>query len=367
MVKFLDLKEITHSFEPELSQTLCRVAKSGWYLLGEEVFGFEREFAAYCDSTHCVGVANGLEALMLILLAWKQMYDWKDGDEVIVPANTYIASILSISHSGLSPILCEPKADDALIDPSLIENLITSRTRAIMVVHLYGQACDMDRIKDVANRYQLKILEDCAQSHGALYRGGRVGALGDAAAFSFYPGKNLGALGDGGAVVTNDRILARVVRALAFYGSNVKYVNQYKGINSRLDEIQAAVLRLKLQRLDADNDNRRKIARLYMKHIQNPLVSLPVVHSWLGHVFHVFSVRCSLRDALQEHLAKQGIQTLIHYPIPPHKQDAYAEWRNCSFPITERIHQENLSLPISQVMTNEDAYLVVEAVNSFKN
>ena len=250
MIKFLDLQRITSSFEPKLSAEVQRVVSSGWYLLGEEVAKFEKAFAEYCDSTHCVGVANGLDALTLILKAWREMYGWHTGDEVIVPANTYIASILSISRAGLTPILCEPNEDDALICATNIEPLITSRTRAIMVVHLYGQVCQMDDIRTLARQHGLQIVEDCAQAHGALYKGARVGALGDAAAFSFYPGKNLGALGDAGAVVTNDRTLVRTVRTLANYGSREKYVNQYQGINSRLDELQATVLSVKLSRLD---------------------------------------------------------------------------------------------------------------------
>ena len=366
MVKFLDIQRITASFEPQLSAEVQRVVSSGWYLLGQEVAGFEKNFAAYCDSAHCVGVANGLDALTLILMAWREMYNWDEGDEVIVPANTYIASILAISRAGLTPVLCEPNWDDALIDAIRLSGLVTPRTRAIMVVHLYGQVCNMDVIRPFAHQHGLKIVEDCAQAHGALYKGARVGALGDAAGFSFYPGKNLGALGDGGAVVTNDRLLARTVRTMANYGSREKYVNQYKGMNSRLDELQAAVLNVKLSRLDADTDRRRQIARRYIRQMSNPLVRLPQVNTWLGHVFHLFTVRCEHRDELQRHLANQGIQTLIHYPIPPHKQEAYQEWSSLSFPITERIHHEILSLPISQVMTDEEVQCVIQAVNSFE-
>ena len=366
MIKFLDIQRITASFEPKLSEEVHRVISSGWYLLGEEVAEFERAFAAYCDNVHCVGVANGLDALTLILMAWREMYGWNEGDEVIVPANTYIASILAISRAGLTPVLCEPTEEDALIDASLIEPLITVRTRAIMVVHLYGQVCPMDAIRPLARERGLMIVEDCAQAHGALYKGARVGALGDAAAFSFYPGKNLGALGDGGAVVTGDRLLARTVRTLANYGSREKYVHQTKGLNSRLDEVQATVLRVKLARLDADNDRRRQIARRYIKQISNPLVRTPQVRSWLGHVFHVFTVRCEYRDELQQYLSAQGIQTLIHYPTPPHKQEAYKEWNHLSLPVTERIHREILSLPISPVMTDEEVQQVIDAVNSFR-
>ncbi len=364
-VRFLDLKQITDSFEPMLSQEVMRVVQSGWYLLGDEVSRFEKAFADYCDAQYCVGVANGLDALTLIWMAMREMYGWQAGDEVIVPANTYIASILSVTRAGLTPVLCEPHADDALIDASRAETLITSRTKAIMVVHLYGQVCDMDAIKLVASARSLKIVEDCAQAHGALYRGVRVGSLGHAAAFSFYPGKNLGALGDGGAVVTSDKQLARTVRAMANYGSSEKYVNRYKGVNSRLDELQAAVLSLKLPRLDADNDRRRRIARRYLREMVHPDVRPLNLHSWLGHIFHLFVVRSSRRDELQAHLASCGIQTLIHYPIPPHKQEAYKEWNHFSLPITESIHREVLSLPISPVMTDDEVTRVIGAVNSF--
>lgn len=364
-VKFLDIKRVSESFEPTLSQEITRVAQSGWYLLGAEVARFEKLFAYYCDSLYCVAVANGLDALTLIWMAYKELYGWGDGDEVIVPANTYIASILSVTRAGLTPVLCEPCADDALIDASLIESLITPRTKAVLVVHLYGQVCDMDSVAIVARRHGLKIVEDGAQAHGALYHGVRVGALGDAAGFSFYPGKNLGALGDGGAVVTSDKTLARTVRAMANYGSTEKYVNRYKGVNSRMDEIQAAVLSLKLPHLDADNDRRRRIARRYMKEIAHPDVRPLDVHAWLGHVFHLFVVRCTRRDALQAHLSMCGVQTLIHYPIPPHRQEAYREWNSLSFPVTESIHCEVLSLPISPVMTDDEVAHVIEAVNSF--
>lgn len=366
MIKFLDIQRITASFEPKLSAEVQRVVSSGWYLLGEEVAKFEKAFAEYCDSTHCISVANGLDALTLILMAWREMYGWSEGDEVIVPANTYIASILSITRAGLTPILCEPNDEDALIDVNEMNLLVTPRTRAIMVVHLYGQVCNMDSVRLTAHQHGLKIVEDCAQAHGALYKGTRVGALGDAAAFSFYPGKNLGALGDGGAVVTSDRLLARTVRTLANYGSQEKYVHVNKGMNSRLDEVQAAILGVKLTRLDADNDRRRQLARRYIKRIDNPMVRTPQVRSWLGHVFHLFTVRCEHRDELQKHLTEQGIQTQIHYPIPPHRQEAYREWNHLSLPVTERIHREILSLPISPVMTDDEVQRVIDAVNSFK-
>lgn len=365
MIKFLDLEKVTASFEPWLSQEVQRVVRSGWYLLGNEVHAFEEAFARYCGASECVGVANGLDALTLVLRGYMEMGLMQEGDEVIVPANTYIATILSITRNGLVPVLCEPDEGTCLIDPSRIELLVTARTKAVMVVHLYGQAADMDAVGQVAARHHLKVIEDAAQAHGAVYKGRRTGNLGDAAAFSFYPGKNLGALGDGGAVVTNDAELAKVVRALANYGSSVKYVFPYKGINSRLDEVQAAVLHHKLPRLDADNECRRRIAERYMAGIRNPLVALPEWREREGHVFHIFAIRCKQRDALQAYLAEQGIQTLIHYPVPPHKQEAYREWNDRSYPITERIHREELSLPVSPVMAEAEADAVIDAINRF--
>lgn len=365
MIKFLDIKRITESFEPELSQEILRVARSGWYLQGQEVERFERAFANYCGVRHCVGVANGLDALTLILRAYMELGFMSEGDEILVPANTYIATILSVTRNKLKPVLCEPELDSYLIDPARIEALITERTKAIMVVHLYGQAAEMDSITNLAGKYHLKVIEDSAQAHGAMYQGKRTGNLGDASGFSFYPGKNLGAMGDGGAVTTNDEELARTVRVLANYGSSIKYVFRYKGINSRLDEIQAAILNLKLKRLDEDNDERRKVAEMYSKHIMNPLIILPKWSKPDRHVFHVFPVRCSKRDELQAYLKENGIQTLIHYPIPPHQQEAYKEWNDKSYPITEQIHQEILSLPVSPVMTEEEIFTVIEAVNRF--
>lgn len=365
MIKYLDLKSITAFYEPELSEEVKRVVSSGWYLQGEEVKTFERKFAAYCGTNYCVGVANGLDALTLILQSYLLMEVMREGDEVIVPANTYIASILAISRSDLKPVLCEPGAD-YLIDSNRIESLITKRTKAIMVVHLYGQVADMDAINRLARKYDLKVIEDSAQSHGAIYKGKKAGNLGDASGFSFYPGKNLGALGDGGAVTSNDEILIKTVRALANYGSAIKYVNKYKGMNSRLDEIQAVVLSVKLKYLDEDNNQRRIVAERYLSAIDNKQIALPVVNDWLGHVFHIFPIRCSSRDRLQQYLKEQGIETLIHYPIPPHKQEAYKEWNDQSYPFTEIIHQEILSLPISPVMMEEEVEEVIRAVNLFQ-
>lgn len=366
MIKFLDIKRITESFEPGLSQEIQRVVSSGWYLQGAEVERFEQSFAEYCGTKYCVGVANGLDALILILRAYMELGWMEERDEVIVPANTYIATILSISRNGLKPVLCEPDPETFLIDPLRIESLITEKTKAIMVVHLYGQIVDINPINRLAKKYNMRVIEDSAQAHGAVYAGKRTGNLGDASGFSFYPGKNLGAMGDGGAVTTNDENLADAVRVLANYGSSVKYVFRYKGINSRLDEIQAAILSYKLKRLDVDNNKRREIAGQYLNGITNPLILLPRWENSESHVFHVFPIRCPKRDALQAYLKEKGVQTLIHYPIPPHRQQAYKEWNDLSYPITERIHEEILSLPISPVMTKEEVGTVIEIINGFK-
>lgn len=365
-IPYLDLKAINRSFEPALSDTVTRIAKRGWYLLGEENRKFEKEYADYCGAAHCIAVGNGLDALTLTLMAYKEIYGWENGDEVIVPSNTYIASILAVSRAGLTPVPCEPRIQDYLINPELIPELIGARTRCIMPVHLYGRVCDMDPINALAAKHGLKVVEDSAQSHGARYHGRVAGNLGDAAGTSFYPGKNLGALGDAGCVTTNDAELARTVRAMANYGSLEKYVNEYKGLNSRMDEIEAAVIRLKLGRLDADNDRRRELARLYDEGITNPLITTPATPTDAGeNVYHIYPVRCPDRDALKEHLASNGIQTIIHYPIPPHKQQAYKEWNNRTYKISERIHREILSLPISPTMTDGEARRVTDALNSF--
>lgn len=366
MISFLDLKRINHSFEPELSDTVVRATRSGWYLLGDEVKTFEHKFADYCGVNHCVGTGNGLDALTLIFMAYISMGYMKEGDEVIVPANTYIASILAVLRAKLKPVFCEPRFDTCNIDPEKIESMITTRTKAIMVVHLYGRVCEMDSINQIARKHGLKVIEDCAQAHGALYKQSkRTGALGDAAGFSFYPGKNLGALGDAGAVTTQNEKLATRIRALANYGSSAKYVHDYKGINSRLDELQAAVLSLKLNRLDEDNDRRRMIASRYMKEIHHPEISLPHVEDFSSHVFHVFTVFTSRREALQSYLKDCGIQTLIHYPTPPHHQESFKEFAYLSLPITERIHAEELSIPISPLLTEDEVSSVIDAINKF--
>ncbi len=395
MIKFLDLRKITDSFEPELSQAIQRVVRSGWFLLGEEVASFEKEYAEYIGSKHCIGVANGLDALRLILRAYIELGVMQEGDEVIVPANTYIASILAITENRLNPVLVEPDINTYNLDISLIEQHITPRTRAIMVVHLYGQACWSGKLEEIAARYNLKIIEDNAQAAGAMIQASipgthvnsstdvhsapsvmrRTGSLGDAAGHSFYPGKNLGALGDAGAVTTDDDELAAVVRAIANYGSSRKYVNDYKGLNSRLDEIQAAALRVKLPRLDNDNQRRREIAQYYCKNIINSDIKLPFQNQNvnlspltlnLSHVWHLFVIRHGRRDDLQKYLSEKGIQTLIHYPTPPHKQKAYKEWNSLGYQMTEQIHQEVLSLPISQVMTDIEVEQVIATVNTFQ-
>ncbi|GIP60275.1 aminotransferase [Paenibacillus woosongensis] len=341
-----------------------RVLHSGWYILGEEVKRFESDFADYCGTKYCLGVANGLEGLELIIKG----YDIGPGDEVIVPSNTYIASILSISANGATPILVEPDIKTYNIDPYKIEEKITPMTKAILVVHLYGQVCNMDPIREIADKYNLKIIEDCAQSHGAIYGNLKAGNLGDAAAFSFYPGKNLGALGDAGAITTNDEQLFQKLAALRNYGSHKKYENIYKGYNSRLDEIQAPILAEKLKYLDEDNQLRRDIALYYLNNISNKEIILPYVEEKLeSHVWHVFAIRTPNRDHFIEYMSKREIQTMIHYPIPPHKQKAYEEWNQLSFPISEKIHSEIVSLPISPVMNMEAVNQVVGAVNEYES
>ena len=372
MVKFLDLHGINERFRGEMDAAVRRVLDSGWYLLGDELKKFEGEFAAYCGVKHAIGCANGLDALKLVI----QAYGFGPGDEIVAPANTYIASLIAISANGATPVLVEPDVETYLIDPARIEEAITPRTKAIMVVHLYGRACEMGPICDIARRHGLKVIEDCAQAHGAFYGGRRVGSLGDAAGFSFYPGKNLGCLGDGGAVTTDDDALAEKVVALRNYGSDVKYHFPYRGTNSRLDEIQAAFLRVKLPHLDADNARRAEIAARYCAEIKNHLVKLPglprtpsLPHSstpaTLPNVWHVYPVRTERRDEFVSHLAGRGIQTVIHYPIPPHRQPAYVEWHGLSLPITELIHDTIVSLPISPVLTDAEVGEVVSAVNDF--
>lgn len=366
MIKFLDLKAINDSFEPELSLSINRVLNSGWYLQGNEVKLFEQEYANYVDTTHCIGVANGLDALRLILKAYIELGIMSEGDEIIVPANTFIASILAITDNRLKPVLVEPNIDTYNIDPFKIEEKITSHTKGIMIVHLYGQNAMCSEIQVLADKYNLKVIEDNAQAMGALYKEKHTGSLGHAAGHSFYPGKNLGCLGDGGAVTTNDNELASTIKALANYGSNKKYIHEYQGLNSRLDEIQAAILRTKLLRLDADNQYRREIAQFYIDNIKHANIILPNLKDWNTHVFHLFVIRCKRRDELQKYLMDNEIQTLIHYPIPPHKQECYQDWNNFNLPVTEQIHNEVLSLPMSPVITKEELKKVCEVINEWK-
>ena len=363
VIPFLDLKKLNLRYEEVLMSRMREVLHSGWYILGQEVNKFERDFAEYCGTNYCIGVANGLDALELIIHG----YGIGKGDEVIVPSNTYIATILAISSNGATPVLVEPNIRTYNIDPYKIEEKITSKTKAIMVVHLYGQACNMDPILEIAKKYNLKVIEDCAQSHGAIYKGKRTGNLGDAAAFSFYPGKNLGALGDAGAITTNDEELSRKLVALRNYGSNKKYHNIYKGYNSRLDELQAPILREKLMYLDEDNKYRRSIAAYYLKNISNKNIVLPLVENGtLSHVWHIFVIRVKEREKFIQFMDEKKIQTLIHYPIPPHKQEAYKEWSNMSFPISEQIHSEVVSIPISPVLDMNDVEYITEAINDFR-
>lgn len=365
MIKFLDLQQVTAKYSDEIHEAVSRVIDSGWYLQGEMNATFEENYSEYIGTKYTVGVANGLDALIWILRGYIELGVMKPGDEVIVPANTYIATILAITENGLKPVLVEPDINTYEIDESLIEEAITPKTKAIMIVHLYGNCAYTEKIGKLCAKYNLKLLEDNAQAHGCLYNGRRTGSLGDAAAHSFYPGKNLGALGDAGVVTTNDKDLAETIRALANYGSSKKYVFKYIGRNSRLDEIQAAVLDIKLKHLDEDNALRKKVAKYYIENIKHPDIILPKVENWDRHVFHIFPIRCNRREELQNYLSANGIQTIIHYPIPPHKQECYKEWNDLSFPITEQIHNEELSLPMSPVMTIREIEEVVSRINEF--
>jgi dTDP-4-amino-4,6-dideoxygalactose transaminase len=367
-VPCLDLKAINGRHREAMIAAFTRVLDSGWYVLGQEVQAFEAEFAAWDGSRFCVGTGNGLDALSLIFRAWLELGEISEGDEVIVPANTYIASILAVSAVRLRPVLVEPDPATFNIDPVQIEAAITPRTRAILPVHLYGRAAEMPRILEIARRRGLKVVEDCAQAHGAMIARRRVGTWGDAAAFSFYPTKNFGALGDAGAVTTGDAELARTVRALRNYGSEVKYENRLRGVNSRLDELQAALLRVRLPRIDAENARRREIAGRYGAMIRHPEVALPqIAKDEREQVWHLFVIRSARRDALRSHLSACGVQTMVHYPIPPHAQSAYRGGELAgAWPITDAIHAQVLSLPMGPHLTNEDADRVAEAVNAWR-
>lgn len=370
MIPFLDLKKINQQYRNELIAACTRVIDSGWYIGGNELETFEQNFAQYCGTQYAIGVANGLDALILTLRAWKELGKLQDGDEVIVPSNTYIASILAISANQLTPVLVEPNPNSFNIDPQKIEAVITAKTRVILPVHLYGQLAAMPEIMAIANKHNLLVLEDSAQSHGAEINGKKAGNWGNASGFSFYPGKNLGALGDAGAITTNDAELAQMLKALRNYGSHEKYKNLVPGVNSRLDEIQAAMLDIKLKHLDRETQHRRQIANLYLTGINNSLIQLPLIsinaETYKQHVWHLFVIRTKHRDTLQKHLTNNGVQTLIHYPIPPHKQQAYKEWNEISFPISEQIHSEVLSLPISPTLSFEDVYTIIKFCNEFK-
>ena len=365
MINFLDLKAINKQYRAELIEACTRVIDSGWYIGGHELEQFELSFADYCGTKFAIGVANGLDALILTLRAWMKLGKLKEGDEVIVPSNTYIASILAISANNLVPVLIEPELDSFNLDPNKIESKITDKTKVILPVHLYGQLVDMPAVMNLAKRYNLLVLEDSAQAHGANIDGKKAGSWGDASGFSFYPGKNLGALGDAGAITTNDFELANTLRALRNYGSHEKYKNIYQGVNSRLDEIQAAMLSVKLRHLDSEIDHRREIAAKYLKGISNPVITLPS-YKEDSHVWHVFVIRSPQREALQRYLEDNGVQTLIHYPIPPHKQQAYSGWNELSYPISEKIHSEVLSLPIGPTLSFDDVDKVIKLCNSFK-
>ncbi len=370
MIPFLDLKKINARYREELIAAVERVVDSGWYVLGAEVEAFESEFASYCGVEHCIGVGNGLDALTLVLRAWKEMGRLEDGDEVIVPSHTYIATCLAVTDCGLQPVPVEPDARTFNLCPRSIETAVSDRTRAIVPVHLYGQLAPMPGIMDLAEKHGLLVLEDAAQSHGASLQGRKAGSFGHASAFSFYPGKNLGALGDAGAVTTNDTGLAQKVRALRNYGSERKYEHDYQGVNSRLDEIHAAMLRVKLKYLDAEAARRREIARAYANRISHPEIRLPIgkgaeQSDLASHVFHLFVIRTARRDALQAHLGERDVQTLIHYPIPIHQQRAYADWKPGELTLTETLAAEVLSLPISPVLTDDEVDEVIDACNSF--
>jgi len=368
MIPFLSLKDVTSLHGAEINEAVCRVVNSGWYLLGSENEKFEKNYSDFVGTKYTIGCANGLDALIWIFRAYIEMGVMQHGDEVIVPANTYIATILAITENGLKPILVEPKLNSLEIDDDRIEEVITHRTKAIALVHLYGRIAYTEKIGELCEKHNIKIVEDCAQSHGCIFNDGRMtGSLGDAAGHSFYPGKNLGALGDGGAITTNNEELAKVVRTLANYGSPKKYVFMYTGRNSRLDEIQAAVLNVKLRHLNKDNSHRKEVAKFYIENLNNPFVTLPDTLPYESNVFHLFPILVSegKRDTLRDYLEQNGVGTVIHYPIAPHKQECYKEWNMISMPITEQIANQELSLPIGPTITIEEVKQVVDLINKF--
>jgi dTDP-4-amino-4,6-dideoxygalactose transaminase len=362
VINFLDLHKINEQYRNGIDNAIKKVLDSGCYLLAENLQKFEDNFATYCQTKFAIGVGSGLDALSLIIKA----YGFGKGDEIIVPANTFIASILAISQNGCMPVLVEPDINTYNINPYLIEEKITTHTKAIMAVHLYGQVCVLDKIENIANKHNLKIIEDASQAHGAIYKENKVGSLGDAAAFSFYPTKNLGCLSDGGAVTTNDSELAKKISALRNYGCTTKYQMEYQGANSRLDEIQAAILNVKLKYLDRENERRKEIAAFYINNIENGTIVKPFAEDHSSHVWHLFVIRCTNRQKLKDYLLDNGIQTAIHYPIPPHKQKAFALWNDLSYPVTEKIHNEVLSLPINSTLKDSDIQKIAEVINSFE-
>ncbi len=366
MVKLLDLQSITMQHGDEYKAAANRVIESGWFLQGKEIEKFEKDYAKYIGTEQCVSVANGLDALYLMMRAYKELGVMHDGDEIIVPANTYIATIIGITRNNLVPVLVEPTWNNLEIDVDKIEEAVTPRTKGILIVHLYGRVAYSEKLAEICRKHNLKLMEDCAQSQGCMWNGIKTGALGDAAAHSFYPGKNLGAFGDAGAVTTSDSELSQVIRAVANYGSQKKYVFKYVGMNSRMSELDAAILDVKLKYLDEDNAKRQELASFYYDNIKNPLITLPSRIPNENNVYHQFPIFCKRRDELQCFLKEKGVQTLIHYPIPPHKQECYKEWNDLSYPITEKIHNQEISIPMSQVISPNEAKIVVEVLNSFK-
>lgn len=365
MIKFLDLHKINLPYQAAFQEKMQQVLDKGWFVLGDEVKAFERSFAQYCGSKYCIGVGNGLDAMVLIFKAYIELGKLQKGDEVIVPANTYIASILAVLQADLVPVLVEPKLETYNLNPNLIAQNISSKTKAILAVHLYGQLAEMDKINAIAMQHNLLVIEDSAQAHGAFSGKGKSGNLSNAAAFSFYPGKNLGSLGDAGAITTNDDALAKVLFALRNYGSEQKYYNEFIGINSRLDELQAAFLRVKLPQLNAENEKRKAIAQRYLSEIKNSKITLPYWDETNNHVFHLFVIRTENRQALHNYLKQNSIETLIHYPVPPHQQKALSQWNHLSFPITEKIHEQVLSLPMSSVLTTEEVTYIIQILNQY--
>jgi dTDP-4-amino-4,6-dideoxygalactose transaminase len=365
MIPFLNLNKINQPFEAAFQEKMKQFFEAGWYILGKEVSAFEAGFASYCGTKYCIGVGNGLDALVLIFKGYIELGKLQKGDEVLVPANTYIASVLAVLQADLVPVMIEPKLESYTIDPHAIEAKITTKTKVIMPVHLYGQLCEMATINEIAKKHHLLIVEDAAQAHGATGNRTKAGNFGNAAGFSFYPGKNLGALGDAGAITTNDAALAEVLFSLRNYGSKVKYENDRIGVNSRLDELQAAFLNLKLPHLEAENKFRRRLAKRYLLEINNEKIILPKWDGTENHVFHLFVVRTQNRIAFQEYLKSQGIETMIHYPIPPHKQKALVNWNNLSFPITAKIHDEVLSIPLNSSLSEDEIQHIIATLNRY--